>query len=479
VAAKPKPDLTNGAIGPALIAFAIPTLLSSVLQSLQGSINAIWVGRFLGEEALAATSNANLILFLTMAFVFGFGMAATILVGQAYGRRDIDQVRRLIGTVTGALVVVAVPLAAAGWVLAPQLLELLGLAPAAMDAALAYLRVTFLAIPPAMMMVMLMMALRGTGDAMTPLWAMLLAALVDCGLNPLLILGLGPFPEMGIAGSATASVIANCVCLGGMLVYVYARDLPVRLRGPELRYLRPDPVLVRRILGMGLPMGMQMIVLSLASLAMLGLVNREGVDTTAAFGVALQLWTYIQMPAMALSAAVSAMAAQNIGAGKWDRLGRIATHGIVFNIAMTGVLVAVLALADQPALELFLGSDSPAVPIARHLQLIATWSFVLSGVTIVLFGVTRANGVVWVPLIILAITMFPIRIGFAIGARGWLGADALWFAFPLSSAVSLAMAAAYYRWGNWRTRRMPIGPEAAVEQANATLEPEGRTTPSG
>ena len=96
MASRPTPprgghDLTTGPIAKALLAFAVPTLSSSVLQSLNGSINAIWVGRFLGEQALAATSNANMIMFLLMAFVFGFGMAATVLIGQAFGRRRDGQ----------------------------------------------------------------------------------------------------------------------------------------------------------------------------------------------------------------------------------------------------------------------------------------------------------------------------------------------------------------------------------------------------
>src|SRR5690348_18274168 len=82
-------DLTQGAIGKTLLAFALPTLASSILQSLNGTVNAIWVGRFLGEGALAATSNANMVMFLLSAFVFGFGMASTILIGQAWGRKDI------------------------------------------------------------------------------------------------------------------------------------------------------------------------------------------------------------------------------------------------------------------------------------------------------------------------------------------------------------------------------------------------------
>ena len=126
-------------------------------------------------------------------------------------------------------------------------------------------------------------------------------------------------------------------------------------------------------------MGLQMIVISSSALALIGLVNREGVDTTAAFGVAMQLWTYLQMPAMALGAAVSAMAAQNIGAGRWDRVSAITRSGVIYALVITGVLVVLLAVADRPALALFLGGHSPALPIARHIQLLATWSFLLFG----------------------------------------------------------------------------------------------------
>src|SRR3954468_21474272 len=109
-------DLTAGRIAPTLLAFALPTLGSSILQSLNGSINAVWVGRFLGEEALAAPSTANIVMFLLMAFVFGFGMASTILIGQAFGRRDVDAARRVLGTALGAFLLVAVAIAVAGWI---------------------------------------------------------------------------------------------------------------------------------------------------------------------------------------------------------------------------------------------------------------------------------------------------------------------------------------------------------------------------
>src|SRR5205814_7866499 len=131
----------------------------------------------------------------------------------------------------------------------------------------------------------------------------------------------------------------NYTALLALVAYIYLKDLPLRLRGTELKYLWCDPSILKTILGKGLPMGIQMIVISMSALALVGMVNREGVDTTAAFGVAMQLWTYVQMPAMALGAAVSAMASQNIGAGKWVRVVQITWIGSVKSLAITGACV--------------------------------------------------------------------------------------------------------------------------------------------
>ena len=471
-------DLTTGAIGWTLLAFAVPTLASSVLQSLNGSINAMWVGSYLGEAALAATSNANLVMFLLAAGAFGFGMAATILVAQATGRRDIDAARRAFGAAVGLFLLLSVVIAAAGWFAAPALLDLLKTPGEARPLALVYLRVIFLALPPSFLMVLLMMALRGIGDSLTPLWFMLLSVLLDSGLNPLLIAGLGPFPRMGIAGSAAATAVANYVSVTALIATIYARDLPIRLRGRELRYLLPQGALISTILVKGLPMALQMMVVSVSALSMIGLVNRQGIATTAAYGVASQLWTYIQMPAMAIGAAVSAMAAQNIGAGRWDRLGAVARWGLFYSLALTGFLVGLVALADRSALSLFLAADSPATPIARHINLIVSWGFILFGATMVLFGVVRANGAVVAPLVILAIALFAVRLGGVFALEPLLGPDALWWSFPLGSAASLLMAAIYYLRGSWRATRMdaPIGAVEAEQHACTPAEQTGAGT---
>jgi Na+-driven multidrug efflux pump len=332
------------------------------------------------------------------------------------------------------------------------------------------------------MMALLMMTLRGGGDALTPFWFMLLSVVLGVTLNPIFILGLGPVPAMGIAGSALGTAVANYVSLATMLAYVYARDLPLRLRGADLRYLKPDPGLLRTIFLKGIPMGLQMVVISASALAMLGLVNRHGVVTTAAYAVAQQLWTYVQMPAMALGGAVSAMAAQNIGAGNWHRVSRITRSGVLFNVVLTGALVLLLVIAERPALALFLGHDSPALPLAEHIMLVSTWGFVCFGVSLVLFGTVRANGIVVAPLVITFVTMFPVRFGVVFGTDQWLGVDALWWSFPVGMVATMMMALGLYFHGGWRRRGLTaerVGEEEAIDLAESSTEPGGSFSPRG
>jgi Na+-driven multidrug efflux pump len=288
---------------------------------------------------------------------------------------------------------------------------------------------------------------------------------------------------MGIAGSAMSTLVGNYVSIIGLLIFMYARDLPLRLRGAELRYLLPQAAILKTLVIKGLPMGIQMVVISLSALALVGMVNHEGVDTAAAFGVAMQLWTYVQMPAMALGAAVSAMTAQNIGANLWDRVNQITRSGIGYTLVITGVLIVLLTVTDRAVLSLFMGPDSGALPIARHIHVLATWNFLLFGVTMILFGTVRANGAVWAPLIILAIGLVPVRFGWIYATYGWLGADALWTSFPVSSFVNLALAVAYYLQGGWKKARMTTQPcpddDECTEEALATREPGGALSPAG
>lgn len=471
-------DLISGPILKTLVLFSAPTLASNILQSLNGSINSIWVGRLLGEGALAATANANVIMFLVFSAAFGFGMAATVKIGQAFGAGDVLAARRTFGSAIGFCVIIALIVGTLGWIFAPELLTAMAAPGETYIYALTYLRVIFVAMPASMITVILSMGLRGGGDAATPLKFMILSSVLDIGLNPLMINGFGPIPPLGIAGSALATAIAAVVSMMGIVTFVYAKDLPLRLKGAELKWLWPRRDELGYILTKGLPMGAQMLVISAAGIFVIGLVNREGLLISAAYGAALQLWTYLQMPAMAISAAVSAMAAQAIGAGLNERLGKITRWGVVLNLSVTGMLCALILLLDRPALELFLGATSPAVDEARHIQFLASWSYVLFGITMVLFGTMRAGGVVWAPLIILTIAMYPIRLGFYFAFYPLLGADALWLAYPVSSAAAVAMAVYAYRKPGWRVQARAVPDKECEEETHVDADTAGRMAPT-
>lgn len=456
VSARADAALTEGPIAKTLFFFTLPILFGNVLQSLNGSVNAVWVGHYLGEAALTATANANAILFFLIGTVLGLGMAATILVGQSLGAKDREQAKRVVGTCVFFVVGISLLLAVFGLVFSEHLMRWMHTPPDALPLAVAYMRIIFIALPFQFAYIFLMMILRGAGDARTPFKFQLLSVGLDIALNPLFIFGWGPVPAMGIAGSAVATLIAQSVSLTALIAYLYYKKHFLCLHAGESHYLRPDRLILKSMVVKGIPMGLQMAVISLSMIVIISLVNHYGSETAAAYGACLQLWNYVQMPALAVGMAVSSMAAQNIGARRPDRVHRIAMTGVAFNFLMTGGLVTLIYLFNRAALGLFLPDQLQALPIAQHINAMVAWSFVLLGMTFVLSSVMRASGAVVPPLVILFLALWCIRLPFAYFMTGTWGEDALWASFGIGSVASMLMSVAYYRYGPWRSAHMLV-----------------------
>lgn len=443
------PDMTQGPIISTLAQFTLPLLGSNLLQALGGSINVLWIGYFLGEAPLAAAANTSLILFFVLGTLFGFGMATTILVGQAVGARKVAEAKRVIGTSVSFFVAISLVLALGGFCLSEHILFLLGTPADVLPLAGTYLRIIFAAVPVMNMLNLLMLILRGAGDARTPFLFMGLSVALDVSLNPILIVGWAGVPALGFAGSAAATLLSQCIGVIAMTALLYTRRHPLRLTRDDLGFLRPDPSLLRVLLAKGVPLGLQMIVIAASGLLLMGFVNSYGARAAAAYGVISQLWAYLQMPAVAVSAGVSTMVAQNVGAGRWDRVGRITGVGVFFSLGLTAGLMLLLYVVDQTVLAFFLPA-ADAVEAGTRINNLAAWSFLLFSITIVLFGTIRATGAVVPPLVILAVSLLAGRVLFAYVLQGWLGSDAIWWSFPFGSSLSVALATGYYYGGGWR-----------------------------
>jgi putative MATE family efflux protein len=300
----------------------------------------------------------------------------------------------------------------------------------------------------------LQMAQRGAGDSITPFWFLALALAIDVVLNPLLILGIGPFPRLGIAGPAVSTLIGQGTALLGLIAWLYRRNSILVLHGHELRLFRPDLDIMNSLMSRGLPMGLQMIIMNAAAVVMISFVNGFGALTSAAYSISSIIWGYLQMPTMAIGASVSSMAAQNVGARRWDRVNKIARSGVISGLTVTGSIALLLYLFNDQVLSILLPATSPAIPLAHHINTTVLWGLVLFSVTFALSGVVRSTGAVWVPMAILITSMVGVRIPFAALLIPRFGADAIWWSFPLGTITSATLTTLYYLQGGWRRARM-------------------------
>ena len=243
-----------------------------------------------------------------------------------------------------------------------------------------------------------------------------------------------------------------------LIRHLYRRHHILCLHRRELRFLKVDGAVVAVLLKKGIPMSAQLLVISLSGVLMITLVNRFGVDTTAAFGAALQIWNYIQMPAFAVGMAVSAMTAQNVGAGKWHRVTRYRSRtGVLYSMLLTGSVVLVIEALNTRVFGLFLPAGSAALDDCqphephRHAVVHFLWHFTHA----VRRGARhRCGHRATDHSHDLAVGgAFPVRRGASFPAIRWMRSGG---ASRVSSALSAALAVLYYRYGDWRHAHMAV-----------------------
>jgi putative MATE family efflux protein len=433
--------------------FLGPMMVANILQAMSGTLNGAFLGQMLGVRALAASASFFPVLFFLVAFVLGVSAGTTVLIGQAWGAGRHDRVRAIAGTTYTAALLFGLMVAVIGGLFARTLMVALDTPPDILDDATGYARTMLLAMPLLFVFFLTTSMLRGVGDTVTPLRALLVSTVVGLLLTPALLRGWLGLPPIGINSAAYASIASMSLALAWLARHLIGKNHPLAPNGELLRQLRIDPAILKNVVRIGLPTGVQMGVMSLAELVLLHFVNGYGSDATAAYGAVNQVLSYVQFPAISISITASILGAQAIGAGRSQQLGQIARTGLLLNVVVTGALVAVAYLVSRPLLGVFL--TSPAViDLAQNLLHIVLWSTVAYGMSAVLSGTMRASGTVLAPTAISILVILLVEVPTAWLLSGQIGVQGIWVAYPVAFCTMFALQATYYRLV-WR-RRGPI-----------------------
>lgn len=432
--------------------FLLPLMAANILQSLSGTINNIFLGQLLGVKALAAASVFFPIMFLFISFLIGISAGASVLIGQAHGAGDRDKVRAVTGTTLTVALIGGVVIGLSACIFAPNLMRLLGTPADIFVDSVAFARISFLSMPIMFTFFIASSVLRGVGDTVTPLYSLIVSTIVSASLTPALITGWGPFPILGVVGPAVAGMIAFLISLVVLGFYLRIRRHPMAPNGALLQHLRPDFDILKTVLRLGVPTGIQMITGALAGIVIIGLVNQFGSDATAAYGAVNQVLSYVQFPAISIAIAASIFGAQKIGAGKADELRMVTRTALLMNLVLTGGLVLLVYIGSDLIIRLFI-TDPAIVALSEELLYIVTWSSILFGAGAVIAGIMRSSGTVIAPMVISIFAIVAIELPVAIFLSQRIGITGIWWGFAASFTAVLIMQFAYY-WLVWRKREI-------------------------
>jgi putative MATE family efflux protein len=449
--AKPGADtMAKRPLWKTFVFFLAPMLLSNILQSLSGTLNNVYLGQMLGVGALAAVSSFFPVMFFFIAFTIGLGAGASVLIGQAWGARDVEKARAVAGTTLAVGFLFALAVAVFGGTFTRPMLAALGTPPDILADATRYARIILIAMPGLFVFLLSTAMLRGVGDTVAPLYTLMISTSLGLVITPALIRGWFGLPQMGVASGAWAMVLSFLVSMTWLAFHLRRKKSPLAPDTDFMRHLRIRPTLLKAVLKVGVPTGVQMIVISLAELALLSFVNGYGSNATAAYGAVNQVVAYVQFPAISIAITGSILGAQAIGAGNAHRLGAITRTALLMNLVLTGGLVLLGYLFSRPLMGFFITSE-PVIEVAQTLLHIMLWSTVIFGMGSALSGIMRASGSVLVPtaISIFCIALIEVPVAWWLSHR--IGLNGIWFAYPAAFISMFALQASYYRFV-WRKK---------------------------
>lgn len=435
-------DMTQGNPYSQIIAFALPIFLSQVFQQLYNTADTLIVGRFLGTNALAAVSSSGTLIFLLVSFFNGTSMGAGVVVSKYFGAKDNDKISRAIHTNIVFSLLCGVVLTLVGVFLTPTFLVWMKTDPDVLPEAIEYFRYFFLGSLAMIMYNACRGIMSALGDSKRPLYYLIFSSLLNVALDVLFVAGFG----WGVWSAAVATVLSQAASVVLCLRHLLVKD---QIYSVQLKKLRIDKAMLLEILRYGLPAGVQNSVIAFANTIVQTQINSFGKYATAAYGTHGKIEGFAFLPIVSFNMAISTFISQNLGAGLYDRVKQGARFGTVAAVLMAE-LVGVLCYIFAPQLIGLFDSNAEVIRLGTMQARTVSLFFFLLAYSHSIAAVCRGAGKAFVPMFIMLGVWCVLRICYIAYVSHTFGElSYIYWAYPITWAISSVMYLIYYLKGNW------------------------------
>lgn len=439
-------NLTTGSVFKTLLGFSLPYLLSYFLQTLYGMADLFIIGQFCGVESTTAVSIGSQVMHMLTVMIVGLAMGATVMIGQAVGAGEKEKASLTVGNTATLFFALSLVATALLLVAVRPIVEIMSTPKEAVAGTVAYLTICFMGIPFITAYNIISSIFRGMGDSKSPMFFVAVACAVNIGLDYLLIGGLG----LGAAGAALGTTLSQTVSVITAFVVIRGRRTGLTL---SKKVLKPHKETMGRILRIGIPIAMQDGFIQISFIVITIFANRRGLSDAAAVGIVEKIIGILFLVPSSMLQSVSALAAQNVGAGKYDRARRTLFYASLMSLLWGLLAVAVMQYDAETFVGLF-ADDAAVLRLGGQYMRGYVWDAALAGIHFCFSGYFCAHGLSGISFVHNSISIVCVRIPFSYIASKYF-TDTLFpmgLASTAGSGISVIICIGVFLWleKKWR-----------------------------
>lgn len=435
-------QIIEGVIWKQLLIFFIPILIGSAFQQLYNTVDTIIVGQFVGTAALAAVGATGTLINLLVGFFVGMSSGATVIISQYYGAKNDKAVSLAVHTSIALTIFFGIILMVFGIVTAPQLLEMISVPDDIIHSSTLYMRIYFLGMIPSLFYNVGAGILRAIGDSKRPLYFLIISTLANIVLDFILVVVF----KMGVAGVGIATVLCQCISALLVLLVLLKTNDSYRVQLSKIAF---ENNILRAIVRIGLPAGLQSVLYSISNLVIQASVNALGTDTIAAWSTYGKIDALFWMMIGAFGVSITTFVGQNFGAGKIDRIKQSVKICLAMSFVGSILLSIVLLVFGEPIFHLFT-NDANVISIGMTMMKTMTPYYFTFVCVEILSGAIRGVGEALKPMLLTCFGVCVLRVAWIIFVvPSHPGLINIAICYPITWTITSILFIIYYLQGHW------------------------------